>query len=190
MSTPERWSSVRPSSFAGASMGREVLRAFATLAVLNLAPVLLVAAFDRLRSSNLVWEEVPSLDWVVRMPLERVNGFDTTVPAGTAITQAGGYFDSVSDEVFADMDLSDYHLIVWTAGQESTEDETLDHDQQMAVRNFLTGGGAVFVTGSEVLWDLDHVGDADDQAFAADILRAQMKADDAGTEMATGKGLA
>ncbi len=46
------------------------------------APVLVVSAFDRLQGSNLVWEDVPTLGWVVRMPLERVNGFDTTVPAG------------------------------------------------------------------------------------------------------------
>jgi len=153
------------------------------------APVLVVAAFDRLRASNLVWEDVPTLGSVVRMPLERVNPFDITVASGASIENMGWYFDAVSDEAFPELDLEDYQVVIWAAGQESTEDETLNSEQQRAVRNFLTAGGAVWVTGSEVLWDLDYRGDEDDQAFARDVLKASMGADDSGTEMATGKAL-
>jgi MYXO-CTERM domain-containing protein len=151
--------------------------------------VLVVSAFDRLQGSNLVWEEVPTLDWVVRMPLERVNGFDTTAAAGRAIGAAGWYFDSISDERLSELDLSDYGLIIWSAGQESTEDETFSAEQQAIVRDFVAGGGALFVSGSEVLWDLDARGDSSDQAFAAEVLSAGMASDDAGTTIATGSEL-
>jgi hypothetical protein len=153
------------------------------------APVLLVSAFDRLSGSNLIWEDIPTLGAVVRMPLERVNGFDTTVSAGRAITGAGYYFDSVSDEAFGELDLSGYSLVIWSAGQESTEDETLSAAQQDAVRSFVSDGGRLWATGSEILWDLDRMGDASDQAFAAEVLGAGLESDDAGTSVATGQAL-
>jgi len=153
-------------------------------------PVLVVSAFDRLEVSNLVWEDVGlSIGEVVRMPLERINAFDTAVAHGEAVREAGWYFDSVSDEVLGELDLTDYALIWWVAGEESTADETFDSAQQALVRDFMQDGGALWATGAEILWDLDYRGDADDQAFASEVLGALMEADDAGTYAVDGTGL-
>ena len=154
------------------------------------APVLIVSAFDRLEVSNLVWEDAgSSLGDVVRMDLQRINTFDTTVAHGEAVAAAGWYFDSISDERLGDLELSDYLLVIWVAGEESTADETFTHSQQAQLRNFVGTGGALWASGSEILWDLDYRGDDDDQAFASELLGARMAADDAGTWEADGEGL-
>jgi hypothetical protein len=154
------------------------------------APVLVISAFDRLEVSNLVWEDVgSSIGEVVRMDLGRINSFDTAVAHGEAIAAAGWYFDSAADERLPDLELGEYPLIVWVAGEESTADETFTRAQQDLLRAYVEAGGALWASGSEILWDLDHRGDADDQAFASEVLGATMEADDAGTWSADGEGL-
>jgi len=152
-------------------------------------PVLVVSAFDRLETSLLPWEDAGPAGSVVRMDLPRVNPMDTAVAHGQAISGIGWYFDTVSDEVFDDLDLSPYELIVWVAGEESTADETFSDAQQAKVRAFMEGGGALFASGAEILWDLDWRGDAEDKAFAAEVLGASYDTDDAGTTGATGEGI-
>ena len=154
------------------------------------APVLVVAAFDRLEVSNLVWEDVgSSIGEVVRMDLRRVNAFDTSVAHGQAVADAGWYFDSIADERLGDLELGAYPLVVWVAGEESTADETFTRAQQDLLRAYVEDGGALWASGSEILWDLDHRGSEDDQAFASDVLGVGMEADDAGTWEADGEGL-
>ncbi len=154
------------------------------------APVLLVSAFDRLQASNLVWESIGgSLGDVVRMPLERVNPFDASVASGISVTEAGWFFDSVSDEQLESVDLEDYSLVIWVAGEESTADETFDADQQVQIRAFVEGGGAVWASGAEIGWDLDYRGDADDIAFANEVLGIGMDADDSNTSDVDGLGV-
>jgi len=151
--------------------------------------VLVVSAFDRLETSLLPWEDASPTGWVVRMDLPRVNPMDTAVAHGQAISGIGWYFDTVSDEVFDGLDLAPYELIVWVAGEESTADETFSDAQQAKVRAFVEGGGKLFASGAEILWDLDWRGDASDKAFAAEVLEATYDTDDAGTTMATAEGI-
>jgi hypothetical protein len=154
------------------------------------APILVVSAFDRLEASNLVWDEIGgSLGTVVRMPLDRINGFDTTVPAATGVSAAGWYFDSVSDEQLSTIALEDYMLVLWVAGEESTADETFDSAQQAQIRQFVEAGGALWASGAEIGWDLDYRGDASDRAFAEEVLGIAMADDDAGTTDADGLGI-
>jgi hypothetical protein len=154
------------------------------------APILVVSAFDRLEVSNLVWDTPSSsLGDVVRMDLLRINAFDTAVAHGEAVANAGWYFDTAADERLADLDLAAYDLVIWVAGEESTADETFTHTQQDLLRSWVGHGGALWVSGSEVLWDLDYRGDDQDQAFANEVLGATMQADDAGTWEVDGAGL-
>ncbi len=173
---------------AGTSLPSEVLGARRSAD--GWAPVLVVSAFDRLEVSNLVWEDVgSSIGEVVRMDLLRINAFDTTVAHGQAIADAGWYFDSIADERLDDVELSDYPLVFWVAGEESTADETFSKAQQDRLRSYVNDGGALWASGSEILWDLDYRGDADDQAFASEVLGATMAADDADSWEADGSGL-
>jgi len=153
------------------------------------APILVVAAFDRLDAELLPWDTAPRVGSIRRMWLPRVNPFDTAAVTGRAIEGAGYYFDIVSDEAFDDLDLGPYDLVVWVAGEESTVDETFTTSQQAKLRAFHDDGGALWASGSEVLWDLDFRGDTADKAFAHEVLGATFASDDAGSDIVTGEGV-
>jgi hypothetical protein len=148
---------------------------------------LVVNAFDREDSGLLRWEEVPRLDEVKRLDIRQLNPFDAIGVHGRAIAAAGWPFDSAVDDVV--LDISSYDLVIWAAGEESTVDETLSDAQQEMVRAFVEDGGQFFISGAEVLWDLDEKGDVEDQAFAFEVLGALMEEDDAGTTSAEGVGV-
>jgi uncharacterized protein (TIGR03382 family) len=154
------------------------------------APILVVDAYDRLQASQLMWESFGgSLGDVRRMVLPRMNGFDTTVRHALAIDALGWPFESASDEAFDATGPTGWQAVLWAAGEESTHDEAFSDDQQAALRTFVEGGGALWSSGSEVLWDLDEMGSASDQAFAEQVLGVSMAADDSGTEQIDGVDL-
>ncbi len=152
------------------------------------AAVLVVAAFERLETSTLI-DRSTRVGTVKSMHLRNMNAFDHTAAHGEAIGAAGWPFDTVSDEVFDDMDISGYRVVVWNAGEESTADETFSDAQQAKLRAFIDGGGALWASGSEILWDLDFRGSADDKAFASDVLGATMASDDSGSDQVDGEDL-
>jgi len=71
--------------------------------------------------------------------------------------------------------LADWRVAVWVLGEESTVNETFDAAEQTRVSAYLAGGGALFASGAEILWDLDRVSGptAADRAFAKAALRAE-----------------
>ena len=153
------------------------------------APVLVVSAFDRLEVSLLPWVSYGgAIGDVRRMELHRVNPFDGAVAHGQALSDAGWPFDSLSDEALGEVDLDAYELVVWVAGEESTNHESFSSEQQQALRAFVEGGGALFASGSEILWDLDENGSDEDRAFATEVLGAALQEDDAGTTVVEGTG--
>ena len=154
------------------------------------APILLVDAYDRLQASQLMWESFGgSLGDVRRMVLPRMNGFDTTARHATSIDALGWPFESATDELIPGVDLTGFDAVIWAAGEESTSHESYSDAQQAAIRTFVEAGGALWSSGSEVLWDLDHQGSASDQAFADEVLGVSMAADDSGTTDVSGVGL-
>lgn len=153
------------------------------------APVLIVAAFDRLDTGMLDYETLPSVGEVVKMDVTKMNAGDIAATHGRSVAALGWPFETVSDERFDGLDVSDYGVIVWATGEESTLDETFSTAQQAKVQAFWSAGGALFVTGAEILWDLDYKGTNADRAFANTVLGATMQADDAATDDATGTGL-
>ena len=77
------------------------------------------------------------------------------------------------------------------SGQQSTVDETFTSTTQPLVTSYLNGGGKLFVSGSEIAWDLYGQANetAGDRSFFANTLHATYVADDAGV-YATGTGVA
>ena len=118
-----------------------------------------------------------------------MNGYDTVIPYAQAISGLGWGFDVVSDEVFEDLDLSSYALIIWIAGEESSVDTTVTRAQQEIIASYLDAGGKLFMSGSEILWDLDQMGDALDISFAENYLGALLDVDSSETYSAFGVGL-
>jgi hypothetical protein len=110
----------------------------------------------------------------------------------TALSAGSRHYDSCANEAVAkgEISLQDYGLVIWMCGEESTESETFGLAEQLAVQNYLRNGGKLFVSGSEIGWDLvqkaddanDYLnGSANDTPFYEQFLRAQYEADDAGT---------
>jgi N-acetylmuramoyl-L-alanine amidase len=143
---------------------------------------LLVSGFDRLNRTMLVPETDPVEGYNLRMFLDRMNARNYVIQHGQALTLP---FDSASNEAVRDGDVSlaDYGLVDWMLGEESAPDQTLDPTERALLRAYLEGGGALFLSGTEVGWHLDGLGA--DPDFYRNVLRARYVADDAGTYVVT-----
>ncbi len=104
---------------------------------------------------------------------------------GQAIISNGFSFDTVTNEAIVDrsIDLSEYKAVVWILGDESTTDETFSSTEQTLIKNYLENGGMLFVSGSEIAWDLDQDNASSgstpaDEQFLHDYLKANYAADD------------
>jgi hypothetical protein len=84
--------------------------------------------------------------------------------------------------------LQDYQAVFWLLGDESTTDETFNASEQARVRAYLQNGGNLFVSGSEVAWDLDTQarGSTTDETFLRDYLKADYVNDDANSFAVSG----
>jgi hypothetical protein len=75
--------------------------------------------------------------------------------------------------------LTDYKTVVWILGEESTIDFTFDPTEQEKVEEFIDSNGNLFVSGSEIAWDLDARGNG--QKFFHEVLGGQFVKDSAAT---------
>ena len=172
----------------GESMPSEVVGCRAPTAVAT-PRVLVVNAFDRFdRTTNLrqnttrqAWGPPDATGTIERVLPRRVNSFDYVVPHGKAISAFGLPFDSCQNEAVAsgEVALGDYRIVVWACGQESTDSETFSSAEQTAIANFRNAGGHLFVSGSEIAWDLDRASGptAADRAFFNNQLKADLASD-------------
>ncbi|MEA3342264.1 MAG: hypothetical protein U9R15_20040, partial [Chloroflexota bacterium] len=142
------------------------------------AGVLLVNGFDRLNSTMLISENDPVEGSNLRMLLDRMNRYDYIIQHGETITYP---FDSGSNEAIQEgiINLGDYGVVDWILGEESINEETLNGTEQALLSSYLDGGGALFISGAEVGWDLDYMGSIYDRAFYTSTLRAEYVGDDA-----------
>lgn len=117
-----------------------------------------------------------------------INGFDRAYTGNTrdfvrmyapAISNSGFKFESATNEaiVYNLINLSDFDFVVWILGTESTVDETFSSSEQNYVSSYLKNGGALFVSGSEIAWDLDYKGSASDKNFFCNFLKAEYISD-------------
>jgi len=152
----------------------------------GLPALLLVDGFDRIDSSANLRQSIPFLGVVERGFLDRMNSYDYAIAHAGAIAAAGRAFDSVDHQLVIDgrVDLASYHSVVWILGEESTADRSFDSIEQAKVTAFLAAGGRLFVSGSEIGWDL--VAQGNGPAFFESQLNAVYLADDGGGYSATG----
>ncbi len=117
-----------------------------------------------------------------------VNGFDRPSSGNTfnfirqhstAIVQHGAAFEAATnDAVTAGIfSLQDYPVVDYILGDESTVDESFSDSEQLIFAAFLKAGGRLFVSGSEIAWDLDYKGSTSDKIFFSSFLKAQYSAD-------------
>ncbi len=119
-----------------------------------------------------------------------VNGFDRSTNTRhdyvkqyiQPLIAAGSGFSYVLNESVYDgkISLCDYETVIWILGDESSADDTFNPVEQDSVENFLKQGGKLFVSGSEIGWDLEgktgHPTQAD-KDFYHNFLKADYIAD-------------
>ncbi|QEG36476.1 golvesin C-terminal-like domain-containing protein [Bythopirellula goksoeyrii] len=164
---------VVPVNAGGAAPDSEVVAANP-----NVGPkdVLIINGFDRLsRQQN------PVLFGAQRVRPRDSNSYDYVVQVASAIeaNSPGLVVDTTSNEalIAGNVQLADYAAVFWILGEESTDDHTFDPSEQSLVSNYLASGGQLFVSGSEIAWDLDSQNNG--QAFFNNSLRANYLSDDA-----------
>ncbi|HQN00149.1 MAG TPA: fibronectin type III domain-containing protein, partial [Candidatus Hydrogenedentes bacterium] len=153
------------------------------------AQALLVNGFDRNNNTLPPRETVTNAGIVCRVEPWRFQTFDYTVQHALAMHAAGISFDGSCNEAVAggSISLSGYQAAFWICGEESTGDETLSSAEQTVLNTFLsTSGKCLFISGSEIVWDLVSQGSTSDQDFSRNVMRADYTGDDAGTYQAQG----
>ena len=151
--------------------------------------VLIVNGFDRIdRSQNFL----QAYAFGGGGTTERVwpsfnNPRNQAVPTLKAIHQAnpGIRVDTASNEavIASAVRLTDYAAVFWILGNESVADRTFDPAEQGILSAFLARGGQLFVSGSEIGYDLDTKEAGRD--FLRGVLGARAVADDARTYQVT-----
>ena len=158
----------------------------------NPAPSLLLIVWDfnLLVAGQSIVECTPQ-SWVpdctnVRMRLDQMNNFSYVAQHAAAIP--GGYaFDSTTRGALLDnhISLTTYTAVDWLSGVDYRYrgEGGIDAAVQAKLIEYLNGGGALLLSGSEVAWDLVSRGLGPD--FYHNWLRAEFVADDAGTYQVT-----
>ena len=128
----------------------------------NSPKVLIVNGFDRVTGTN--------------------NTFDFIKEHGSALHNNDYIFDSASNEAIINkyIKLTDYQIVDWILGEEGTATSSFNDIEQTLIQEFLMDGGKLFVSGSEVGYDLSDKGDTNDKLFYEKFLRANYISDAAG----------
>ncbi|XXF75696.1 N-acetylmuramoyl-L-alanine amidase [Myxococcaceae bacterium GXIMD 01537] len=140
-------------------------------------PVLLLNAFDRLDSTMARAEALTAYDLgaPLRALLEAMNDGTYVRHHGEALARYGVAFDSATNEALAAglVTLPGYRVVDWFTGRGGVNGKAPTHEEQDALRAYVTAGGHLLFSGAGVASALAG-GDAADQAFLADILRASV----------------
>lgn len=104
------------------------------------------------------------------------NSFDYSIEVGEALAAHDVTFDTVQKSQIQDstVQLSDYESVYWISGEQSTIDVTFTATEQTLVEAYLAGGGNLFVSGSEIAWDLGRTAaSASSKAFLQNTFKTQ-----------------
>ncbi len=110
-----------------------------------------------------------------------------------ALAKLGYAFDSVDNLRVLDktVNLADYDAVWWLLGDESSADDSVSYQEQLALQAYLEGGGKLFISGSEILYDLISKSNAiNDTPFALNYLKAGYGGDGSGGNGYTFSGVA
>ena len=110
------------------------------------------------------------------------NTFDFVRQHGSAIQDHGYAFDSASNEAIIenDIDMMDYQFVDWILGEEGTSTSSFSGSEQGNIEAYLENGRFLFVSGSEIGYDLSGQGSVSDDEFYENYLKANYISDDAG----------
>jgi hypothetical protein len=176
----------------GESFPTEVLGA-RTSSSAQAPKLLIINGFDKLDIATR--QAVPwSGDTLYRQRLAKMNTYDYIVEHANAVAAWGRpvAFDSCEDEAIelGYVSLSGYAAVIWIGGIQSevsttdpTNDTSITPAQQAKLADYLNAGGRLFISGSEIAWDLDRTGTT---TFVDTNLRANYVADSSGVNGVVG----
>ncbi|MFH1745649.1 MAG: hypothetical protein ABIG44_01260 [Planctomycetota bacterium] len=187
-----RYYRVAATNAGGESMPSEVLAL--RRAPTGIAEVLIVNGYDRLRrQQNYVMEFTfpPAYagDTNERQIWRLSNSYDYVVQYVEALATTDHGCDSCTNEAVIDgrIQLTNYAIVLWICGEESTEDATLSSSEQTRLTTFLQNGGGLFISGAEIGFDLVEQGNG--QTFYENTLGVNYVSDSANTYQASGTSL-
>jgi hypothetical protein len=157
------------------------------------ATVLIVNGFDRLRRQQNPIQTFTQPPNYAGLSIERQlwresNAFDYVIEHGAAIAAAGLGFSSCSNEAVGSgaVLLAGFAIVDWMLGVESTEDLTFSAAEQTRITTYLNGGGKLFISGSDIAYDL--INQNHGAAFAQNTLHIGFSNNDANTYTASPTG--
>lgn len=102
-----------------------------------------------------------------------------------ALSHLGCSIASTSNEALTQglVDLNQYFCVDYILGEESTSDETFSFQEQLLIQDYLQQGGNLFVSGSEIAWDLDYKGSLSDKLFCHEFLHLSYFQDSPGNKV-------
>ncbi len=143
---------------------------------------LIVSGFDRLTRMQNVVQYAPGEGNFERQILRRSNSFDYVVQHAEAMASNNATFDSCSRQAVegGSVALGNYQAVIWMLGEQtSTGSRTFSSTAQSLLATYLLGGGRLFVSGTDIAFDLIAQGGG--STFCQTYLKAGYAADDAGT---------
>ena len=119
---------------------------------------------------------------IERVSPRRNNSFDYVVPHGKSIVASSLMaFDSCQVQAVTNgmVNLLNYDIVVWGCGNQSVGQRTFNANAQGRIAAFRAAGGHLFVSGSDVAWDLGRSAgpSAADRAFLTNHLHAALGSD-------------
>ncbi|MCO4761242.1 MAG: N-acetylmuramoyl-L-alanine amidase [Myxococcales bacterium] len=149
------------------------------------AEVLWVDGFTRLQASQLPVEKMTPWDLgsVQRLRQDEVNTFDYAAEWVDALAISGRAVTGMARSGFASAPIpQSVRLVVWAAGEQSTNDGVLIASERHRLTEWLQlgGGRSVILSGSEVMWALDKKGSKASADWLATWFGARYEDDDAG----------
>ncbi|MBI5539955.1 MAG: T9SS type A sorting domain-containing protein [Bacteroidia bacterium] len=99
------------------------------------------------------------------------NTFDFIRQHGRSLKNNNLFFSSATNEAITDslVLLDDFNALDYIVGEESTVNETFTDQEQLMLKNSHV---PYFISGSEIGWDLDHLGSVSDKDFYHNYLYA------------------
>jgi len=109
------------------------------------------------------------------------NNFDFIIQHGSAIQATGRHFDSASNDAIetGSVVLDDYAIVDWISGEEATATVSFSPTEQTRIAAYLEQGGRIFISGSEIGYDLEGNGSNTDYNFYRNYFKADYVSDDA-----------
>ena len=132
---------------------------------------------------------VPSINDVKALIVngfDRVNGtnntFDFIRQHGSALHTHGFAFDATSNEAIVNqqVNLLDYQFVDWILGEEGTSTSVFSYSEQNKIVEYLESGKFLFISGSEIGYDLEAQGSDTDKSFYQNYLKSDYISDAAG----------